>query len=117
MIKPTRRVSTTSLVTTPSSASLGRRLGNELIFAHQPAEGGPGLTDEELIALASEAGADGDDVAAGIRDLRFGDWVAEATDRASQDGLTGTPWVLVDGTPLRAPSAETVAAAVQAAAG
>jgi protein-disulfide isomerase len=90
---------------------------NELLFAHQPAEGGPGLTDEELIALAAEAGADGDDVAVGIRELRFGDWVAEATDRASQDGLTGTPWVLVDGTALRAPTAETLADAVEAAAG
>ncbi len=88
---------------------------SELLFARQPAEGGPGLSDDELIDLAAQAGATGDDVAAGIRDLRFGDWVAAATDRASRDGLTGTPWVLVDGEPLEAPTAEALTAAVEAA--
>ncbi|RBY86905.1 thioredoxin domain-containing protein [Blastococcus sp. TF02A-26] len=88
-----------------------------LLFAQQPAEGGPGLTDDELIALAAQAGATGDDVEAGIRDRRFGDWVAEATDRASRDGLTGTPWILVDGDPLASPTVQALTAAVEAARG
>jgi len=82
------------------------------LFARQPDEGGPGLTDEELIALADGSGAAGDDVAVAIRHLRYGDWVARATDLASQAGLPGTPWVLVDGTPLERPTGEALAAAV-----
>ena len=88
---------------------------SELLFARQPAEGGPGLPDDELITLAAQAGASGDDVASGIRDLRFGTWVARATDQASQDGLTGTPRVLVDGVPLQVPTSEALTAAVEAA--
>ncbi|WP_051683919.1 thioredoxin domain-containing protein [Blastococcus sp. URHD0036] len=90
---------------------------SESLFAQQPAENGPGLTDDELIDAAAQAGAQGDDVAAAIRDLRFGDWVASATDRASRDGLTGTPRILVDGEPLEAPTAEALSAAVEAAQG
>ncbi len=88
-----------------------------LLFAEQPAEGGPGLSDDDLVALAARAGATGEDVEAGIRDLRFGDWVAEATDRASRDGLTGTPWIRVDGEDLERPTAEALTAAVEAARG
>jgi protein-disulfide isomerase len=90
---------------------------SELLFAEQPAENGPGLPDDRLVELAAEVGATGDDVEAGIRDGRFDDWVARATDQASQDGLTGTPMVLVDGEQLPAPSGEAVVAAVEAAAG
>ncbi|MGY1771579.1 DsbA family protein [Blastococcus sp. SYSU D00813] len=85
-----------------------------LLFDRQPAEGGPGLSDDELVELAAQAGATGPDVEEGIRDLRFGGWVADATDRASRDGLTGTPRVLVDGEQLAAPTAEALAAAVAA---
>jgi protein-disulfide isomerase len=83
------------------------------LFAQQPDEGGPGLGDEELIELAEEAGASGEEVAAGIRDRRFDDWVARATDEASQAGLPGTPWVLVDGEPLERPTGAALAAAVE----
>lgn len=88
---------------------------SELLFDRQPAEGGPGLSDDELVALAAQVGATGPDVEGGIRDLRFGSWVADATDRASRDGLPGTPWILVDGNPIETPSAEALAAAVRAA--
>ena len=51
--------------------------------------------------------------------LRYADVAPgdERTDRASQDRLPGTPWVLVDGTPLERPTAETLAAAVESAVG
>ncbi|TQN43736.1 protein-disulfide isomerase [Blastococcus colisei] len=88
---------------------------SDLLFANQPAEGGPGLSDQELVSLAAQAGATGADVETGIRELRFGDWVARVTDQASQEGLTGTPTVLVNGEPLAVPTAEALLAAVQAA--
>ncbi|MDK3256340.1 DsbA family protein [Blastococcus capsensis] len=89
----------------------------DLLFANQPPEGGPGLSDEQLITLAAQAGATGADVEAAIRELRFGDWVERVTDQASQEGLTGTPTVLVDSDPLTTPTAEALLAAVDAASG
>ncbi|MGY1748904.1 DsbA family protein [Modestobacter sp. SYSU DS0511] len=90
----------------------------ELLFANQPEEGGPGLTDDQLIAHAAQAGVTGDDVAAGIRERRYAGWVAAATDRASRDEVTSTPTVLVDGEPLDNGdlSPDGITAAVQAAA-
>lgn len=87
------------------------------LFADQPREGSPGLSDAQLIALAGRAGAGGAGVATGIRGLRFGAWAARVTDQASMDGVTGTPTVLVDGTPLADRSPTGVLAAVTAAAG
>ena len=86
-----------------------------LLFADQPAEGGSGLTDDQLVEYAAQAGASGATVEEGIRDLFYGDWVAAATDRASQDGVTGTPTVLVDGERLTDLSAAGLTAAVAAA--
>lgn len=68
-----------------------------LLYAHQPAEGGPGLDDERLIELAAEVGASGADVERGIRDLVFEDWTERVTDRASRDGVNQTPTVLLEG--------------------
>ncbi|HEX2074874.1 MAG TPA: thioredoxin domain-containing protein [Geodermatophilus sp.] len=86
------------------------------LFAAQPPEGGPGLSDEELIDLAARAGAGGTRVADGIRDLRFAGWAARVTDQASREGITGTPTVLVDGAPLADRSPAGLEAAVRAAA-
>jgi len=61
------------------------------LFIAQPAEGTPGLSDDELAAIAPAA-ADGC-----IRGLWFDDWVGEWTQRAIDLGVQGTPTVLVDG--------------------
>ena len=78
------------------------------LFAKQPAEGSPGLTDEELIATAKEAGA-GPKIEGCINDQKFKAWVKAATERAiSGDiainnkekkfrGVTGTPTILMNG--------------------
>ena len=50
-----------------------------------------------------------------IRGLAFADWAAASTDRASKDGVTGTPTVLVDGTRVTDLSAAGLTAAVHAA--
>jgi protein-disulfide isomerase len=88
---------------------------HDLLFADQPAEGGSGLTDDQLVAYANRAGASGGSVEQDIRDLRYGDWVATATDQASKDGVTGTPTVFVDGTKLADLSPDGLTAGVAAA--
>jgi protein-disulfide isomerase len=95
------------------------RAFHDLLFADQPAEGSAGLTDDQLIAYAAQAGASGPAVESGIRDLRYGDWVKAATDQASTDGVNGTPTVFVDGTQLDNSklTPDGITAAVQAAAG
>jgi protein-disulfide isomerase len=89
---------------------------HDLLYANQPAEGGSGLTDEQLIQYAGQAGASGSTVQADIHDLIYGDWVKQATDQASKDGVTGTPTVFVDGTELTDLSPAGLTAAVTTAA-
>lgn len=70
---------------------------NDALFASQPAEGGPGLTDQQIASLATGAGVPAD-VAATFTERRFESWVAAATDTAfKRDGVTGTPTVKVNG--------------------
>jgi protein-disulfide isomerase len=88
---------------------------HDLLFANQPAEGGSGLTDAQLVDYAGQAGATGSAVQADIHDLTYGDWVKKATDQASKDGVTGTPTAFVDGTQLADLSAAGMTAAVAAA--
>jgi protein-disulfide isomerase len=88
---------------------------HDLLFANQPAEGGSGLTDDQLVQYAVQAGADAGSVEADISDLTYGDWVKSATDRASQDGVTGTPTVFVNGQELADLSADGLSAAVTTA--
>ena len=88
---------------------------HDLLFANQPAEGGAGLTDDQLIACAAQAGASGPTVQQDIRDLTYADWVKTATDQASKDGVTGTPTAFVDGTKLADLSAAGLTAAVAGA--
>ena len=88
---------------------------HDLLYAHQPAEGGSGLTDEQLVKYAVQAGADAGVAAADIEQRTYADWVAKSTDQASKDGVTGTPTVVVDGKTLSDLSAAGLTAAVTAA--
>ena len=72
-------------------------LFHDLLFDHQPAEGGPGLSDAQLVDLAVEAGAGKRKVAAAVESLKFRQWVVSSTDAASTAGVTTTPTVTVDG--------------------
>ena len=89
---------------------------HQALFANQPAEGTAGLTDDKLIELAVAAGAPKAPVTAAIKDGKFKGWAAKVTEDASKDGLTGTPWVKVNGTVLKEPTAANLKAAVEAAA-
>jgi protein-disulfide isomerase len=88
---------------------------HDLLFANQPAEGGSGLTDDQLVQYAAQAGATGSTVKQDIRDVTYGDWVTTATDQASKDGVTGTPTVFVDGKELADLSSAGLTTAVTAA--
>jgi protein-disulfide isomerase len=66
-----------------------------LLYQDQPPEGSSGLPDSELATLAEKAGAT--DVTSCISGGHYEDWVANATDQASQDNVSGTPTILVDG--------------------
>jgi protein-disulfide isomerase len=103
-------------VVVDSAGPEGFQTFHDLLYAHQPAEGGSGLTDEQLVAYAVQSGADaGAAAAAGIEQRTYGDWVKQATDRASKDGVTGTPTVVVDGKKLTDLTANGLSAAVAAA--
>lgn len=73
------------------------------LFAEQPAEGGPGLSDTRLTELVAAAGAPG--ASSCITGLRYQDWTAQVTDQASRAGVNQTPTVLVNGKPLADTSA------------
>ena len=68
-----------------------------LLYEHQPAEGTNGLTDDQLIAYAVQAGASRDKITQPIKDQKFKQWVVNATNQASQDGVSGTPTAFMDG--------------------
>lgn len=67
------------------------------LFADQPAEGGPGFDDDELIERAVEAGAEEEEIRAGIEDKIYEQWIKNATDQMSKDGVNSTPTIRIDG--------------------
>ena len=66
------------------------------LYADQPAEGTAGPEDDELVAGAVAAGAHEDEVRPLIEDKAYEQWIANATDPMSRDGVNGTPTVFVD---------------------
>ena len=79
---------------------------HDALFANQPEEGGAGLSDEQMIDMAVEAGADEDAIAGPIADLKFEPWVEDATEAWSKAGHTGTPTVTVNDEKVDFTSAE-----------
>jgi protein-disulfide isomerase len=89
---------------------------HDALYAEQPAEGGPGLSDDRLVELAVTAGAPRDAVRKAVTDRRFAAWAAQVTQKANQDGVASTPTVTVNGRPVQNPTEpKEVAAAVEAA--
>jgi protein-disulfide isomerase len=70
---------------------------HELVYQNQPAEGSAGPEDDQLIAWAVEAGADESKVSGPIEDGAYDQFVQNATDQMSKDGVNGTPGVFIDG--------------------
>ena len=72
---------------------------HRILYDHQPAEGTAGPEDGQLVDWAVEAGADEARVRPLIEDRAFAQYVVNATDQMSKNGVTGTPTVLIDGKP------------------
>jgi len=93
---------------------------HDLLYTNQPAEGGPGLPDSQLIDYAVQAGLAKATIEPAITAQKFAGWVRLQTDDFSKKGFTGTPTVVVNGKqigkPQSTPTPEEVKAAVEAAA-
>jgi protein-disulfide isomerase len=75
-----------------------------LAFDNQPAEGSAGEPDSTLISWAVQAGADENKVTPLINGNVYHQWVLNATDQMSKDGVTGTPTAYVNGKKYTSPS-------------
>lgn len=71
----------------------------KLLYDNQPPEGGHGLTNDQLIAYGTQAGA-GPNFAKCVNDQTYAKWTAAVTDQASKAGVNGTPTVMVNGKPV-----------------
>lgn len=86
------------------------------LFEYQPPEGGPGLTDDQLIAIGETVGVTDHSFAGEIREGRYLPWPSFVTDRALARGIAGTPSVFVQGKPIPA-RPDLIVAAVERVAG
>jgi protein-disulfide isomerase len=67
------------------------------LFEEQTPEGGPGHSDDQLVDYAVDAGADESEIRPLIEGGSYVQWIGNATDAMSRNGVTGTPTVFVDG--------------------
>lgn len=68
----------------------------QLVYANQPEEGSSGLTDQQLVDLAQQAGASAEVTASFVKQT-FVPWVQKITQQAFDSGITGTPTVKING--------------------
>ncbi|MEU2611335.1 thioredoxin domain-containing protein [Micromonospora sp. NPDC007271] len=87
----------------------------DALFAKQPPENSPGLSDAELIDIGASVGVNRDAFSSCVKDGTFKSWTAHVTDDASRSGVTGTPTIKVNGKELTDRSPEGIKAAVEAA--
>lgn len=69
---------------------------NQLLFANQPGEGTSGLSDDQLAAFATQAGASSE-VIASFAKRTFVPWITQITQQAFDSGVKGTPTVKLNG--------------------
>lgn len=91
---------------------------NRALYERQPAEGGPGLTDDEIAAIAVGVGVDSA-VTGRFRHATFEPWVTAGTAAAVDSGVSGTPTVRINGKAFTGDllTAGALTRAVEAAAG
>lgn len=108
----TTRYSSRASAASGCAADSGRfRQYKDVLFANQPPEGGPGLSQEQLIQLGAVAGVDDPGFAACVAGGVHLPWSDYVTLRAVQRGVSGTPSVFVAGIPVPA-NGTTIEAAV-----
>ena len=66
------------------------------LYENQPKEGTTGLSDDEIAAIARDAGVPSD-VVDRFADGTYESWTASVTQKAFDSGIQGTPTVVIDG--------------------
>ena len=92
----TRAANALAVVLDKSGPAVAKQF-HDLLFENQPQENSAGLSNDQLVALAVQAGAKKADVQKGIDDLEFQQWVKNVTDQASRAGVNSTPTVRING--------------------
>ncbi|MEV6359090.1 DsbA family protein [Nocardia asteroides] len=69
----------------------------QTMFEKQPAEGGAGLSNEELIQIATDAGYTDPAVATCITDKPYNDYITQVTQQTLNSGVKSTPSVFING--------------------
>ncbi|GAB0103553.1 thioredoxin domain-containing protein [Nocardia sp. JMUB6875] len=85
------------------------------LFENQPAEGGPGLSDDTLVQIAADSGVAGPDVAECIHSGRYAGFVASHSQKAIDGGLTHVPVVKVGDTTVENLTPDGLRAAIERA--
>lgn len=86
-----------ALVVLDTAGAEAFRAFHDDLYANQPEEGTAGLSDDELIQRAVDAGAVEADIRQPIEDKIYEQWIKNATDQMSRDGYNSTPTILIDG--------------------
>ena len=73
---------------------------HDLLYANQPSEEGPFPSNDDLVTLAGQAGADTAKLQDAITAGDGVDWPVEATKSAEKYGVKSTPTVILDGKPF-----------------
>jgi protein-disulfide isomerase len=90
---------------------------HDLLFADQAPENSGALTTDRLLELGRQVGLTSQRFQQRVTDGTYDNWVRQATDQASQRGVTGTPTVFVNGRQVDAAlTTQGLLAAVDAAA-
>ena len=110
----TRATNALGVVLDTSGPDVAKKF-HDLLYENQPAENSDGLSDEQIIDLAVQAGAEESAVKGPIESGKFEQWVQNATDDASKEGVNSTPTVLVDGTKIETQTIEQLVADTEAA--
>jgi protein-disulfide isomerase len=77
---------------------------HDLLYENQPKEGSSGLSDDQLIDYAVQAGVPRSKASDGISNSTYVQWVKNGTSQASKAGVTGTPTIKVNGKELPGPT-------------
>lgn len=88
------------------------------LMDEQPSQGSSGLSDDRLVELAVQAGAERASVTQCIKDRTHEDWIKHTTHRVTNESdFAGTPAIMVNDKLVNSPTPEKIDAAVQEALG